>query len=261
MVLDIPPLAALAAPGPAVPPRALLVALAGGYGAATGALLPRAVYRLAVEAGTVWRAVCPAGHPLRGWLGPARCRRCGEDAAYGPRARRTALCGALVCAALGWAVGARPELLVWLLAAPWALLLVAVDHAVHRVPDVLTLPLAAGTATLLGAAALLPGAGGSWTGALLGGLALAGGYFLLFLLGRGRLGFGDVKLALPLGVALGWYGWDVVVLGTCCGLFLAGGVATVLLLTGRAGRKTPLAMGPWMIAGTLAGLLLGGLAV
>lgn len=260
---DPPTLAALLAQPdtPGLVARTALALLGGGWGAVAGALLPRAAYRLAVQPSEPWRAICPAGHPLRGWVGPARCPRCPEDAHHGPRARGLAAVGAVACAALGWAVGPRPELVVWLLAVPWALLLVAVDRAVHRLPDVLTLPLAAGTAALLGLAAPLPGAGGSWPGALLGGAALVGCYLALYLLGRGRLGLGDVKLALPLGIALGWYGWDVVVLGACCGAFLSGGVALHLLLVRRAGREAPLAMGPCMIAGTLAGLLLGGLAV
>ncbi|MGW2053227.1 prepilin peptidase [Streptomyces sp. NPDC001840] len=167
---------------------------------------------------------------------------------------------ALACAALAAATGPRPELAVWLLLTPFAVVLALVDRHVHRLPDHLTLPLAAAAAVLLGAAALLPGAGGSWTVALLGGLALGACYFLLFLINPNGMGFGDVKLALSLGVALGWYGWPVLFVGAFAGFLLGAVYGLGLVLLRRAGRKSAIPFGPFMITGALIGLLLGGLA-
>ncbi|WP_455681310.1 prepilin peptidase [Streptomyces nigra] len=161
-----------------------------------------------------------------------------------------------VCGLLAATSGIRPELVVWLLLAPVCVLLAFVDASVHRLPDVLTLPLAAGTCVLLGGASLFPGAGGSWTSALLGLLVLGGCFFVLFLFSRG-LGFGDVKLALVLGAVLGWYGWPVVLVGVFAG-FLFGALWGVgLLFAGRAGRRSRMAFGPFLLAGALAGVLLG----
>jgi leader peptidase (prepilin peptidase)/N-methyltransferase len=158
------------------------------------------------------------------------------------------------------AVGPRPELAVWLLTAPVALALAAVDASVNRLPDVLTLPLAGGTAALLGLAALLPHPGGSWPRALLGAVVLAGGYAVLFLINRRGMGFGDVKLALALGAALGWYGWGVLFAGTFLGFLLGAVYGVSLMLAGRAGRRTAMAFGPFMVLGALAGVVAGGLA-
>lgn len=166
----------------------------------------------------------------------------------------------LACALLAWAVGPRPELAVWLAAAPVAVLLCVVDRRVHRLPDTLTLPLAAAVALLLGGVALLPGPTGSWTTALLGGAALGGFYFLLFLINPDGMGFGDVKLALALGVALGWYGWAVLCAGGFAGFLFGAVYGLGLLLLRRAGRKTGIPFGPFMIAGALLGLVLGGLS-
>ncbi|MGA5130516.1 prepilin peptidase [Streptomyces olivoreticuli] len=235
---------------------ALLIVLAALYGAVAGVLLPRARYRLSVEPEEPWRSAGSCGHALAGWLGRGRCGECGER--YAPGAPWWAAATALVCAGLAAVVGARPELAVWLLAAPVAVLLAAVDRSVRRLPDVLTLPLAAGVAALLGLAALIPGSAGSWPGALLGGPVLGGCYLALFLIHPSGMGFGDVKLAVGLGCALGWYGWQVLLLGAFAGLLLGSLYGTALLLTRRAARGTALALGPFMLAGAWLGLLLGG---
>ncbi|MCX4654878.1 A24 family peptidase [Streptomyces microflavus] len=166
----------------------------------------------------------------------------------------------LACTVLAAATGARPELAGWLLLAPVAVLLATVDRRVHRLPDPLTFPLAAAAVLLLGGAALLPGHAGSWTSALLGGLALGGFYFLLFLINPNGMGFGDVKLALALGVALGWYGWEVLFLGGFAGFLFGAAYGLGLVLLRRAGRRTGIPFGPFMIAGALTGILLGALA-
>ncbi|WP_431788646.1 prepilin peptidase [Streptomyces sp. G9] len=166
----------------------------------------------------------------------------------------------LACVALAAATGARPELVGWLALAPVAVLLAVVDRRVHRLPDPLTLPLAAAAVLLLGGAALLPGHAGSWTSGLLGGLALGGFYLLLFLINPNGMGFGDVKLALALGVALGWYGWTVLCVGGFAGFLFGAAYGLALVLLRRAGRSTGIPFGPFMIAGALTGVLLGALA-
>ncbi|MEU9373852.1 A24 family peptidase [Streptomyces sp. NPDC048255] len=259
----------------------VLIVLAAGYGAAAGLLLPRAAYRLSVAPGEPWRDRCPQGHALAGWLGPARCRATGPASgpstapasaaepgptavataarhAYGARPLPLAALTGALCAALAGAVGLRPEALAYVGLAPLFVLPALVDRAVRRLPDVLTLPLAAAAAALLGAAALLPGAAGSWRLALLGGAALAAGYLLLFLINPAGMGFGDVKLALSLGVALGWYGWGVWASGAFLGFLYGSLYGLALVLRGPATRKQPFAFGPFMVAGALTGVLLGG---
>ncbi|MFE0873308.1 prepilin peptidase [Streptomyces smyrnaeus] len=247
----------------------IAIVAAAAYGAAAGSLLPRATYRLSVEPGEPWRRSCPQGHPLgggvRGVLGPATCDACAgsqePQEAYGRGRRAPAVWGALSCAGLTAAVGLRPELAVWLLVVPVALLLATVDLAVMRLPDMLTLPLAVGTAALLGLAALLPDAGGSWRRALWGGLVLAGAFFVLFVISPRAVAFGDVKLALSVGVALGWYGWGVLFTGAFLGFLSAAGYGFALMATGRARRNSAMAFGPFMVLGAMAGVALGGLAV
>ncbi|GGU77781.1 prepilin peptidase [Streptomyces albospinus] len=240
----------------------LLMILAAAYGAATGLLLPRPAHRMSVEPEDDWRAGCPAGHPitgaLRGWLGPGRCPAC--RAPYGPGALPPAAAGALVCAALAAVAGARPELAAWLLTAPVAVLLAIIDWRVRRLPDVLTLPLAGVLALALGLAAWCTGEPGPWLRALLAGAALAACYLVLHLVNPSGIGLGDVKLAIGLGVALGWYGWRTLVTGGAAGILLGALYGAGLLLTRRSGRNTTMPFGPFMIAGAFCALLLGAAA-
>ncbi|MFD0268733.1 prepilin peptidase [Streptomyces sp. NPDC127106] len=267
----------------------VVIILAAGYGVAAGLLLPRAAYRLSVEPDAPWRGHCPQGHPLHGWCGPARCPDTpdpdtpdpdtpdpgapGPDSGsgtpgpgargisghrYGVRSGRVAALTGVVCAALACAAGPRPEVAVFAGLAPVLVLLALVDLAVHRLPDVLTLPLAAAAAAALGAAALVPGAAGSWRLALLGGAALGAAYLLLFLINPAGMGFGDVKLAIALGVALGWYGWGVWLFGAFLGFLYGALYGLGLVLRSPNGRKQSFPFGPFMAAGALTGLLLGG---
>ncbi|MEU3277379.1 A24 family peptidase [Streptomyces antibioticus] len=241
-----------------------LIALAALWGALAGTLLPRAAHRFAVpseEADTGWRTTCPAGHPLRGWLGRARCATCAATpptTPYAPGARLHPLVTAAVCAPLAAATGTRPELGVWLVLAPVGVLLAAVDLRVRRLPDPLTLWLPVAALALLAAAALLPEHAGSWTTALLATLALGAAYCGLHLINPDGMAFGDVKLALGTGAVLGWYGWPTVMLGTLAGFTYGALYGGALVVAGRAGRRTTIPFGPFMLAGTLTGLLIGG---
>ncbi|GHI05737.1 peptidase A24 [Streptomyces cellostaticus] len=236
----------------------VLVLVAALWGAAAGALLPRAAYRFAVPEEEPWRERCADGHPIRGWLGRARCGQCARTSYTASAVLATAT--ALTCAALAVATGTRPELGVWLLLAPVGVLLAAVDFRVQRLPDPLTLPLAAAALGLLGLVTLLPEHAGDWPTALYGALALGGGYYVLWLINPGGMGFGDVKLALGMGAVLGWYGWPTVVLGAFAGFLLGAVYGGVLVVVRRAGRKTAIAFGPFLIAGAFLGLLAGAYA-
>ncbi|MEE1762373.1 prepilin peptidase [Streptomyces sp. SP18BB07] len=228
------------------------------WGAGTGLLIPRAAYRLSVQPEEPWQAACPAGHPFagagNGWLGRTRCADC---ASYGPSTPVLVAGTAAVCAVLAAGTGARPELMVWLLIAPVAVLLAVVDFAVERLPDAVTLPLVVITLSLLGVAALTPGARGSWKTALLGSLALGAFCLVLFLMNPTGFGFGDVKLALTVGAVTGWFGWDILIVGTFAGFLSFSLYGLSLIVARRAGRKTAHPMGPFLLAGACVGALLG----
>ncbi|WP_329255662.1 hypothetical protein OG223_30870 [Streptomyces sp. NBC_01478] len=166
-------------------------------------------------------------------------------ARVGRRGAGTALLVVLLCVALAVATGIRPEVGVWLLLAPVAVLSAA---------D-LALPAAGVALALLGVVTLLPEHAGHWRTALLGALVLGAGYFALSRLdpGGGGLGVGEVKLGVAAGVVLGWYGWPTVMLGAFAGFVLRAVYGGVLARRGRAAAP----FGPFLLAGAFLGLLVG----
>jgi leader peptidase (prepilin peptidase)/N-methyltransferase len=69
------------------------------------------------------------------------------------------------------------------------------------------------------------------------------------------MGMGDVKLSGPLGALLGWVSWDATLWGTLIGFVLAAVTGVALMVARRAGRKTALPFGPFMLAGAWIALL------
>jgi len=90
----------------------------------------------------------------------------------------------------------------------------------------------------------------------LSSMAGAGLLFLaLFLITRGRgIGFGDVKLALPLGLLLGWPQVLVWIFSSFC---IGGVVGIVLLSLKKVKLKTAVPFGPFLVVGTLIALIWG----
>ncbi|WP_200208954.1 prepilin peptidase [Micromonospora coerulea] len=225
-------------------------------------VLRLAVARYAVPPGSADRAGCdgcaaPIGldRPLPA-LGPvARCPACRARVGAPPGAVELALLAALAVLSLaGGSAGERFALAWWL---AWAVPLALVDAAVHRLPDRLSYPAAAGAWALLGLTALTGAGAGPWLRATLAGLGLALAFAATtLLLGRRGFGLGDAKLALSAGALLGWYGWPVVLAGLVLAFTLSALVGLALLATRRARWSSHLPFGPFLILATTLALLL-----
>ena len=74
--------------------------------------------------------------------------------------------------------------------------------------------------------------------------------------GRG-MGLGDVALAPLLGLTLGWLGWGASLTGLLGGFVLGALVGLLLMAVGRAGRRSRVPHGPFMLAGAALGLFAG----
>jgi leader peptidase (prepilin peptidase) / N-methyltransferase len=203
-----------------------VAALAGGGRAGTG---------------RVWGGGCPgcAGR-LGGWGVAAELATAG------------------VLAGLAASVGPKPVLPAFCYFGVLAVALAFIDARSQRLPDFLTLPSYPVALILLAVAATATSGGGRRILDALVGMAAA---WLLFfaqaLIYPAGIGWGDVKLSGLVGMYLGWLGVGWLGLGAlAAGLFLgyllAASAGVVLLGTRRATAKTRLAFGPFLLAGTLA---------
>jgi leader peptidase (prepilin peptidase)/N-methyltransferase len=71
------------------------------------------------------------------------------------------------------------------------------------------------------------------------------------------MGMGDVKLAAVLGLYLGFLGWGNLLVGAFAAFLFGGLFGLALMLARRAGRKTAIPFGPWMILGAWVGVFAG----
>jgi prepilin signal peptidase PulO-like enzyme (type II secretory pathway) len=119
-----------------------------------------------------------------------------------------------------------------------------------------------GPATIIGIVLLVAGhltdpSGGSLIDAGIGGAAYFFVLFLLALIVRGGLGFGDVKLAFLIGVFAGYLGLGHVLVAGIGGFLLGGLVSAFLLITGRSGRKDAIPFGPFMTTAAIVTVFFG----
>ena len=68
---------------------------------------------------------------------------------------------------------------------------------------------------------------------------------------------GDVKLALLLGLFLGFFGWDQLGVGVILAILLGGLVSVLLLVFSNRGRRSKFAYGPFLVAGAWIALFWG----
>ncbi len=186
--------------------------------------------------------------PVVSWLVlRGRCRDCGNP--ISARYPLVEIGTALLFAGMGWRFGLSWELPAFLYFAAIAVALSLIDIDTKRLPNVITLP----SYAVGGALLLLPAViDGSWDGYLrawVGALALFAFYFLLAFIYPAGMGFGDVKLAGLIGLYLGWLGWGSLLVGAFLGFLLGAVVGIALMVRGRAGRKTKIPFGPFMLMG------------
>lgn len=212
-----------------------VVALAAGAGAAVGWRLGRALMTLGYRIDS--DAARRTGPPLPLWTVPVTV------------AVLWAASTAVLASVDGWAL-----LPAYLYLAVAAVGLAWVDLDVHRLPDGIIAPSYPLLGLLLVAASAATGHWTALVGALVGSVIAVGGYGLLALTSAGGPGRGDVKLAGLLGAVLGWSSPYLLVPATLAAFLVTGAAALVLVATGRATLRSPIAFGPGMLAGVFVTL-------
>lgn len=141
----------------------------------------------------------------------------------------------------GWATAVHLAILALLV------VLTATDVEQHRLPHLLLDPL------LLIAVAFVPfNPSVEWTSALIGAVTATAMLGLLGLALRGGVAFGDLLLVAPLGLLLGW---PAIFVAIFLAALLSAVVGIGLLVTRRAGMRSYIPFGPFLVIGTVVTLL------
>jgi leader peptidase (prepilin peptidase)/N-methyltransferase len=224
-------------------------ALAGGaVGAVAAAFVPRLVARLPEPPPEVDDEIPAAANEAEFARPVDAPKELYVDVAALPGlAWKSAVACGLAAAAIGGRIGWHPALLFLLYLVPVCVALTVVDWRTRYLPKALVGPSYAVVAVLAVLAAALTSDWGALEVSAVGWLG-AYAFFLVLCLLPGGMGYGDVRLAGVLGMALGWLGVPQLVLGLYTG-FLLGGVVGLVLSRLRVFHHRHSPFGPHMVIG------------
>lgn len=173
-----------------------------------------------------------------------------EASKRGPGVRTVLL--ALAAGVAAAAIASRSTLPTWALAVHLLILailvlLTATDLEQRRLPHLLLDPLIVVTVLFV---PLNPSV--SWTNALIGAVVAVAFMGVLGLLVRGGVALGDLYLVGPIGLVLGW---PAIFVAIFVAALLSAVFSVLLLVTRRAGLKTYIPFGPFLVAGMVVTLL------
>ncbi|HUF31704.1 MAG TPA: A24 family peptidase, partial [Acidimicrobiales bacterium] len=194
--------------------------------------------------------------PVVSWLLlRGRCRTCA--APISARYPAVELATAVLFAVAALRIGADWVLPAYLLffAALLAVSLIDLEH--YLVPNRIVFPTLAVAVPLLVVVAVVQGEWDRLGTALIGSLAASAVLLVINLIYPRGMGMGDVKLALLLGLFLGWIDLAHVALGVFLG-FLLGAVGGVTLIALKVkSRKDHVPFAPFLAGGTFLAILIG----
>jgi leader peptidase (prepilin peptidase)/N-methyltransferase len=259
---------------------AFAAVLVGVLGLAIGSFLNVVVYRVPLGASVVSPpSACPNckseikaydNIPVLSWLLlRGRCRNCanGISVRYPIVEASTALFFAGVAAFFIRTISSAPTaslaianaiaLAAFLYLVAISVALAIIDLETHKLPNAIVLPSYLVAGVLFVAASIVGGQYDALLRAGIGMVALVVIYFVLAFFSRGGMGMGDVKLAGVLGLYLGWSGYGALFIGSLAAFLLGGVFGVALILIRKAGRKSGIPFGPWMLAGAWIGIFAG----
>lgn len=239
----------------------MLGVLIGGcafLGLAIGSFLNVVIYRVPRNESVVSpRSKCPScGAPIKdrdnipvlSWLLlKGHCRNC--QTPISPRYLYVELAGGGLFAGAAARLGFNWDLPAILVLLAGLLALACVDLEQMILPKKIVYPTLALVAGLLVLAAAMTG---NWHDLLVAAICSAAWFALFFALNLASpriLGFGDVRLALVLGLGLGWLGWRYVVLGFFAANLIGAVVGLILIGMKKMSRDQPIPYGVFLALG------------
>jgi len=195
--------------------------------------------------------------PVLSWVAlRGRCRQCRTPIGVEPIVVELTTATLFVLMAIRFddtraAIPAYCILMAVLVAQTW------IDLRTQRLPREITYTgLILGAISLTVAAIVIDEPERIWMMALGAMIALVA-MWLIYVLSKGGMGEGDVRLAPLLGLYLGWLNPGIVLPGLFFG-FVAGAVVGVTMMAiDRAGRRTAVPFGPFLALGTVVAIFVG----
>ncbi len=160
---------------------------------------------------------------------------------------------AAVAARFGWA-WALPA---YLLFAYSATAICYIDMRHHIIPNRIVYTTLFASVALLGIAAIADNSADSLVRALIGMVGASGFFFIVWFIYPKGMGYGDVRLALLIGLFTGWIGIGNVFLGVMAGLLLGAVSGLFFVVLRFVGMKDPIPYGPFLIAGAFVSIFFG----
>jgi len=257
----------------------VVAVLSGLFGSLIGSFLNVVIYRVPLRKSIVAPpSACPhCDHritaweniPVISWLAlRGKCSSCHAPISirYPLVEAGTAIFFAVVALVFGPAIfaaetatgaaSAALALVAFLVFAGVSVALAAIDLDTSTLPNRIVLPaLVTGIVLLATSTALI----GDWGQLARAGIGMGGLFVVYYLLAvlSGGMGFGDVKLAAVVGLHLAWLGWPQLAVGALAAFVLGGIFGMVLIALRRAGRRSAIPFGPWILAGAWVGVFAG----
>lgn len=141
------------------------------------------------------------------------------------------------------------SLIAWIGFTTLAVALSVIDLKYFRLPNPLVLSALLWGLLFLAAASFSSGDWHAYLRALICAFALFAFFLFLRTASRGGMGLGDVKLAAVTGFFLGYASVRDLLVGTFTAFLLGAVVGILLMAMQRAGHKTPIPFGPFMLVG------------
>lgn len=184
-----------------------------------------------------------------------RCRSCAWHIPI--RYLLTELLTGVVFGLVAWRTGLTWRLPL-LLAFAFALVAITVTDLEHkRIPAPIVWWSIGVCVPLLITAALAEGRPGSIAVALGGAIGFSGGLRVIHELNPKWMGFGDVRLALLLGLVLGFIGAKVLLTGVMLSFVYGTVIGLALIVTGKGEFGKAVPFGPYLALGSLTAVLVG----
>jgi len=202
------------------------------------------------------RLTAPDLVPILSWLVlRGKCRHCGTAIGYEPLIIEIAT--ATIFVLFGLKFGADPVLPAFCILGAALVALVWIDLHEFRLPREITYTAFILSSIVIVFASLVNDEPERiWQAALGAGIALAV-MGLIYVVSRGGMGDGDVRLAPLLGLHLGYLNPAIVPVGLFWGFLIGAVIGVIAIGVGKAGRKTALPFGPFLAAGTVAAVFAG----